>query len=221
MSNVNQLVVEWFNNYLSTKEEMKGDPCASTLSDEFKEKTGLSIFPEDLQDDILRISQKLIEYAVTVVVATSRDEEEAKDTAFGYHLQNFPKMPTVTRYTPPEPSILDKLSRCNSMRPEGELWSEISSTNSTLGGIGTGALTSLLTASNPITGAAALGAMVTPYLAGRLAWTIGCMKNSPKFGETFPSSPTPPLPADPIFQPLPWEPEGQCVDPGFMDPGGM
>lgn len=84
---------------MAATEEAKGATKLTTamLPAEVKEAMGLDIFPEDIQNDILALSQKIVEYAQTLA-----QPEEAKGPGFG----------PPTRYSPPAPKTMTRLANC-------------------------------------------------------------------------------------------------------------
>jgi hypothetical protein len=73
-----QALEEATKEYMAGAEEAKGiGPLkADTLPPEVKQAMGLDMFPEDIQNDILALSQKIVEYVQAL--AAPEEDEEAK-----------------------------------------------------------------------------------------------------------------------------------------------
>lgn len=145
---------------MSATEEAKGATklTAAMLPAEVKEAMGLDIFPEDIQNDILALSQKIVEYAQTLA-----QPEEAKGPGFG----------PPTRYSQPGPSTMTRLANCFADVPSRQIVKDAWRSSSRADQV-----VKRVPALQPARTALRIGTFGAGMLGGALGSVTGCMQRT-------------------------------------------
>lgn len=172
------------SDYLAAAEEAKGSESLTLdmLSDEIKEAMCFDVFPEDIQKDILALSQKLVEYAQAIAFAEAEEEEEAKGGPGGPYFTagtrpmgaGMSYMP-ASRYQPSAQqrlSFSEKLFKCARTAPT-QISHDAFNNALTVGG-----LMGLRTPTAPYAFGGALVAGIGTFAAGNLGHMVGCMQRA-------------------------------------------
>lgn len=157
-----QALEDAVQDYMAVGEEAKGVELltADMLPAEVKEAMGLHMFPEDIQNDILALSQKLVEYAQ----ALAQPEEEAKGPFGG----------PPTRYAgASQQSFGRALINCWATVPSGQIMRDSLRA--------AGRVTSMNKGSPlaPYRTALGIGAVGAYSGAATAGWVAGCMQRTP------------------------------------------
>lgn len=174
--------------YYSEVEEEKGGVTSSMLPEEVKTAMNLDLFPEDIQDDILALAQKLLEFSRSLAMAEWPEQEEAKGPfecgpdyfPTGPLQSNFPEMnlPSPTYAAPTTPSYLDRVGACLQRIPAGDIGRDAMDWGGPAGGYA-GTLAAGSPTLGPYAPLIALGGPLATGAGAAAGWAAGCAISPP------------------------------------------